>query len=103
MASQFIIRVRHNKGITRFELDKAASTTIRELKQMISNQLSSHPNISEQQLTVNGKSTDIPYTNDAKLSILNIKHGDILYLKLIKSAIIVQSINNKKKRKLKDI
>ena len=93
--------------MTRFELTNQSSTTIKEVKQLIEEALNDKPKISTQQLTINGKSTDIPLQNAASLSSLNIKHGDILYLKIVSSAIICESSTRNsariRKRKLNDI
>ena len=106
--SKFIIRIRHSKGMTRFELTNQSSTTIKEVKQLIEEKLNDKPKISTQQLTLNGKSTDISLQNTALLSSLNIKHGDILYLKIVSSAIICESSSTRsspriRKRKLNEI
>eukprot|EP01084_Bolivina_argentea_P025131 46752_1 len=101
--SKFILRVRHSKGTTRFELGNKSLTTVKELKQLISNQLTDHPATSTQQLTLNGKSTDTPLTNNVTLSSLHLNHGDMLYLKMVTSAIICQSSNNSRKRKIDQI
>eukprot|EP01084_Bolivina_argentea_P251787 422442_1 len=81
--NNFTLRVRHSKGTTRFELKDKADTTIQRIKQMISKQIANNPKIQRQQLTFNGKLSDKPFPNQSTLSSLNIKHGDLIYLKLV--------------------
>ena len=80
--------------MTRLELTNGASATVKQIKQLIHDKLTDKPKIPTQQLTLNGKSTDTPLQNDNVLSSLNIKHVDILYLKIVSSAIICQSNDN---------
>eukprot|EP01084_Bolivina_argentea_P129989 229522_1 len=96
--SKFLVRIRHSKGTTRIELPTTSSTTIKQLKELISQQLSDKPLVSTQQLTMNGKQSDIPLKNNLTLSILNITHGHMFYLKIVSSAIICQSNNNNKNK-----
>ncbi len=75
-----------------------SSTTIKQLKELIPQQLSNKLLVSTQQLTMNGKQSDIPLKNNLTLSILNITHGHMFYLKIVSSAIICQSNNNNKNK-----
>eukprot|EP01083_Nonionella_stella_P052054 138279_1 len=85
----------HSKGTTRIELVNKLSTTIKQLKQLIYEQLSDKPLITTQQLTANGKSNDIPFENNVTSSSLNIKH---VILKLFHQMTQISIINYNKRK-----